>query len=1060
VKIKFLKIFMMEIIMVSRTIFTTFITWLLVCAIGFGTLVGMKKEEQFPLIAAVEKGDMASVQTLISGGADINEQGPAGLTPLMVALIKKNFKIFNLLIETGNIDFNKRNQAGNTVLDLAINNPEVAKQFRDLVAAATINCNYRNLIILLDNGDELGGNSNAVLGDLISALNGQHAFIIITAELWDYLLRAKYLTDTGDLTYAKTLVPKQQGHLDGLEMYKICLIPKPNILPEDQKADFYIFCPTPYTEMLQKYSTLPRIAQELLKSQYVQKDQAVALINALSYLGINLPPEAYKVLKPFEECGDLGKILSNYPQLPFELRTTIDGLKKSHAAPEGIAALENTLKKQEDDVHDYAVDRDRTLGSDFLLCLRGLLAFKDAQKKLDQLVYGAVKLPHYNVYLHGHGHLSELPSGTEDLMQQAQQLGFWPTGGLEVDPETTFLNFRDWQKQISSQLLHKEAIAALPSNIFGEMLEFFNGVTNFLFVATCYAASAHLVLPFVFMSSPHSLSYTIAVKSLVDASSYLNVPIVPSAAIGSVSNLDYAQFFEGVSDFAYFIKIQEKFILSSAKPNRPPEPRNYFARLLNYVGSFLDRQGRLTKDPLGRERVENTPWIKLPGSNYWQVVAHMDDQALVITEAMMKVIEQEDERNKINQETGQKSVASLLKERREEEAEKEIKKRPLPSKKPAGWSATRWAAWRKRWGGWAGAKKKGALMGQIVVDKQRLVFVPVSTVRLPVFFSPARDTKAIVPLTGPESFFEGNVVSFKKIITRDFFITFLNTVVKPVKPLIETPNKTIIFIEDLECMNDLFPGQRLNIRLQNCIVVFGPSDMKACDIYFTFNNKQYGIKRRGKDKLFVAGDVREIPQITTMLDDAISDHNPGLIGALVQTNPNMRDPSGKTALMVAAEHGSTSAVRDLIKNHADLINQRTDSEGWTALMSAVLHEHARVVQILLEAGADATLYTNDGTSALDLAYTPEIRSLIKDALEKQKPAALIRSPGFKKFQKYVQKKALQMEQQSVARNVWKQAQTGAKFDRESIIKAQLMGFDMLIQRLRERPEEKKLAAPF
>ncbi|MFA6262864.1 MAG: ankyrin repeat domain-containing protein [Candidatus Babeliales bacterium] len=1046
--------------MVSRIIFTRFITGLFVCTIGVGTLVGMKKEETFPLIAAVEQGDMAAVQALISGDADINKQGPGGMTPLMVALMSGNFGIFNLLVETGKIDFGKRDENGNTVLDLAINNPDVTKQFRDLIATATINCKYRNLIILLDNGGELAGTSNAVLGDLISALKDQHAFVIITAELWDYFLRAKYVTDAGGFIDAQRLVKKQQEHLDGLEMYKICLHPKPHIPPEDQKADFYIFSPTTYTEMLQKYSTLPRIKEELLQSGYVQKAKAAALINDLSYLGINLPLKAYKVLKPFDECGELGKILNKYPQLPFELRTTIDGLKNRHAAQEGIAALEFTLKKQEEDVNRYAANRDQTLGPDFLLCLRRLLVFKEAQKELDQLVAGAVKLPHYNVYLHGHGHLSELPPETDALMYQAQQLGFWPTGGLEVVPEKTFHKFRMWQKTISSQLLRKEAIAALPSNIFGEMLEWFNGVTNFLFVATCHAASAHLVLPFVFMSSPHLLSYTIAVKSLVDASSYVNVPTVPSADIGSVSNLDYAQFFEGVSDFAYFIKIQEKFILSSAKPNSPPEPRNYFARLLNYVGSFLDRQGRITKDPSGRERAENTPWIKLPGTNDWQVVSHMDDQIVVITETMMKVIEQDNSfAQEVNPETGQKRLAAIFQKRlNKEEEEKEIQKRPMPSKKPAGWSHARWTVWRKRWGEWAETEKFGSLMLAIVVGKQRLVFVPVSRVRVPVLFLPVRDTKTIVPLAGPESFFEGTVVSFEQIITRDFFIYFLNTVVKSINPLVETPNKTLILINDLECCNDIFIGRDQKIHLRNCIVVFGPSDMKACDVYFTFDNQQFGVKRSGKDKPFTAGDVKEIPQIATMLADAITDHNPGLIGALVKTNPYMRDPSGKTALMVAAEHGCISAVRDLVKNHADLINQRTDSEGWTALMSAVLHEHALIVQMLLDVGADATLYTNGGVSALDLAHTPEISRLIENAVKKQEA---VWSPGFKRFQRQAQKKALKMEQQSVARNVWKQAQAGAKFDIESIIKAQLMGFDMLIQRLvQERATEKKPAAPF
>ena len=76
---------------------------------------------------------------------------------------------------------------------------------------------------------------------------------------------------------------------------------------------------------------------------------------------------------------------------------------------------------------------------------------------------------------------------------------------------------------------------------------------------------------------------------------------------------------------------------------------------------------------------------------------------------------------------------------------------------------------------------------------------------------------------------------------------------------------------------------------------------------------------------------------------------------------NARDPTGKTALHIAAEHGNVTSVH-VLQRHGVELNIETYSKGigrdrdiWgraTALYLACSHGHSEVVQILLDAGAD------------------------------------------------------------------------------------------------------------
>lgn len=75
---------------------------------------------------------------------------------------------------------------------------------------------------------------------------------------------------------------------------------------------------------------------------------------------------------------------------------------------------------------------------------------------------------------------------------------------------------------------------------------------------------------------------------------------------------------------------------------------------------------------------------------------------------------------------------------------------------------------------------------------------------------------------------------------------------------------------------------------------------------------------------------------------------------------------GQTALMLAASHGRFKMVKLLLQGGSDVNAQ--DEDGSSALMCAVEHGHADIVQCLLaQPGCDPNLADNDGLTALNVA---------------------------------------------------------------------------------------------
>ncbi len=86
---------------------------------GFARAQSSRRDPNAALIAAAEKGDLASAQLLLKEGANVNAAGPDGWTPLMLAVGRRNVKMVKLLLENGaNADLKDSNDE--TALEEAI----------------------------------------------------------------------------------------------------------------------------------------------------------------------------------------------------------------------------------------------------------------------------------------------------------------------------------------------------------------------------------------------------------------------------------------------------------------------------------------------------------------------------------------------------------------------------------------------------------------------------------------------------------------------------------------------------------------------------------------------------------------------------------------------------------------------------------------------------------------------------------------------------------------------------------------------------------------------------
>ncbi|PAA83693.1 hypothetical protein BOX15_Mlig016864g1 [Macrostomum lignano] len=98
-----------------------------------------------------------------------------------------------------------------------------------------------------------------------------------------------------------------------------------------------------------------------------------------------------------------------------------------------------------------------------------------------------------------------------------------------------------------------------------------------------------------------------------------------------------------------------------------------------------------------------------------------------------------------------------------------------------------------------------------------------------------------------------------------------------------------------------------------------------------------------------------------------------------------KDTSGVTPLMIAAGGGFIKVAQFLLEKKKELLSM-SDESGKTALDHAILSDHVKIVELLIDSGSDVEHVMDDGRTSLLLA-------LEKSVKDKQKVAALLINSG-------------------------------------------------------------------
>jgi ankyrin repeat protein len=106
----------------------------------------------------------------------------------------------------------------------------------------------------------------------------------------------------------------------------------------------------------------------------------------------------------------------------------------------------------------------------------------------------------------------------------------------------------------------------------------------------------------------------------------------------------------------------------------------------------------------------------------------------------------------------------------------------------------------------------------------------------------------------------------------------------------------------------------------------------------------------------------------TALSLAIANGNAAMVDLLLKAgaNPNQLEPTGETQLMMAAQVGVPEIVQSLLKQGV-AVDTREATFGQTALMYASRAGHARIVALLLAAGAQPNVATRVGSTPAFIA---------------------------------------------------------------------------------------------
>jgi ankyrin repeat protein len=956
------------------------------------------------LFDAVRRGDVSQVSKLIAQGANVNQR-LGSFTPLMLAEIYCHIEIVKQLLQTGKVDIDAKNSAGETVLFMAIkanetaiikllitaganverapvgrpmsllvaDKPEISRLIREKLdnTYAPIRCRYRNLIIIINDGSEWDAEeqNQAMFVHFVNALAEECAFILIPAEVWDYFLHVRYKQDNLIIDTKKLFEQIKKRW----EFYKIHTQTKSDESSQVDQEDFYLFCPKKYKQLLTTDPHRPSITFK----NFLSDIDATCLD-----LGVNISDKAQ--LDKQSELGKLFELSDSYGKQLEEFE------KQQFAAPSDKAIKKSKLitgdLDQKINIDKYIETRGPIIYKNFIDCLDKLLVFKEAHQKLVAARCDA-ELPQYNVYLTGHGGPTKPSPELEALMAR------WISTGYVKPSEIKKL-----KEDVTPQLAKRGYIAGLPANIFGQTLERFNDITNSFFVTTCYGGGLHLILPFVFMSVPPSLSYTFVNNALLAKSVSHPEPLIKENAGGYSIEAQtlFQDYFDGISDFYYFVK-------------NKAATQNCFSQLLNYVGNF-SYVGHFSYRGGKIEQVKNIPWIKLPGPTDWHTISHVDDQVLVITDVMMRAKEFE---KKYSTKPSAKALKGLAETPESAFALPKGIQAPKITK-PQKMTAEEQQAWKEKWGKWEEARKSPAKSSEFIdATQKKFIFVQTNNVPLTIKFGHTIGTKAIIPTMKTTGF--SNIMIFDAITSDDTFADFFNNVLKSKAPLVETPDRTVIFIKTLTCLDIIYSNFMLPFAIPEL------AELGGYDFYYSIGRVTYGQK---------VGSAPTKVSFDTVLYTAVSDKKAWLIDLLLKigANPNAKDPLGNTALMKAAQENEIEIVRLLIAAQANL-NEKNGS-NFTALMLAAQNGSTEIVRLLLQIGGNAIMLP-DPAFIRSIVKTSEIRNLFMAVV-------IRRSPMFKK--------ELQILQRNVAHDAWGQSHTGGKPIVNKIITPYLSRFSAMIQK--------------
>lgn len=143
------------------------------------------------------------------------------------------------------------------------------------------------------------------------------------------------------------------------------------------------------------------------------------------------------------------------------------------------------------------------------------------------------------------------------------------------------------------------------------------------------------------------------------------------------------------------------------------------------------------------------------------------------------------------------------------------------------------------------------------------------------------------------------------------------------------------------------------------------------------------MQKGGDSLLFQAAFIGDVPLAEVMIDLGADVHyrtgegwTPLMISAAEGSEEvalllikhgaevNAKNKLGRTPLMFAAGSGFDSIVEALLGNGASPDERPEDADGWPAIIAASYNGHAKVVELLLDKGADPSVQDKNGNTAL------------------------------------------------------------------------------------------------